>query len=503
MVLNKFANFAADNKKKELMVYFSEIFGVDAKVLEDYGAINISLINDIPLFIDPFLLYASDKPEYQALHEGIIEYLVFLKGKAARGNISVEKIKRWYTFKEVKQNWLGYSETGNGGSGLGVDFGRSMTNSICGVFPNLRNETITETSHLEKICLFRSGVGRDNVSDFTCNLIKEYLLKYTETFARQYLRLEQCKMVSVPKVKFDYRLEVWKSGSFYLPYFNNDFVLLTPKDLLTKDENWINLTDMSHRFLDITASLPNDELRDQINDVYSKAIPDRATQKQINEAAIYAINRYPLLMDYYIKLKEEDKEAAKDASSSIVSEADQIFVRNIQRLISKLHSDTKFYDEVAIGSYEATKKRVMFLKHIIEDCDGYKLFYTGGKPVKREKDLQLLFKLTWFGAAFDVNAEANNGRGPVDYKVSFGSADKTLVEFKLARNTKLKQNLMNQVGVYEKANETNQSMKVILYFNRAEQRTVHRILKELHLENNENIILIDACNNKVSASNVK
>ena len=63
------------------MVYFSEIFGVEECVLDDYGAINISLLNDIPLFIDPFLLYASEKPEYKALHEGIIDYLVFLRNK--------------------------------------------------------------------------------------------------------------------------------------------------------------------------------------------------------------------------------------------------------------------------------------------------------------------------------------------------------------------------------------------------------------------------------------
>ena len=124
-------------------------------------------------------------------------------------------------------------------------------------------------------------------------------------------------------------------------------------------------------------------------------------------------------------------------------------------------------------------------------------------PIKKEKDLQLLFKFTWFGTVFDVNAEVNNGRGPVDYKVSYGDFDKTLVEFKLAKNSKLKQNLMNQVGVYEQANNTNQSMKVILYFSKAEYANVQRILKQLHLENNENIILIDACNNKPSASNVK
>lgn len=485
------------------MVYFTEIFDVDEKVLEDYGAINISLLNDIPLFIDPFLLYASEKPEYKALHEGILDYLVFLRGKAEVGEVSPAKIKRWYTFHEVKQNWLGYSETGNGGSGLGKEFGESMTKNICGVFPNLRNETITDTSHLEKLCLFRSGVGRDNVSDFTCNLIKEYLLEYTETFARHNLKPEQCKSVSVPKVKFNYDLEVWESKTCYLPFFNDDYVILTPKDILTKDENWINYSDMRHRFLEITASLPNEELRDQINDVYRRAIPKKATQREINEAASYTINRFPQLMDYYIKLKEDDKEGAKDTSTTIVSAADQLFIKNIQRLISVLKSETDFYNEVASGSYVAARKRVEYLKHIIEDCDGYKLLWNNGKPIKKEKDLQILFKFTWFGTAFDVNAEPNNGRGPVDFKVSFGSLDKTLVEFKLAKNTKLKQNLKNQVGVYEQANDTNQSMKVILYFTKAEYFTVKRVLKELKLENDNRIILIDACDNKVSASNVK
>lgn len=46
-------------------------------------------------------------------------------------------------------------------------------------------------------------------------------------------------------------------------------------------------------------------------------------------------------------------------------------------------------------------------------------------------------------------------------------------------------------------------MKVILYFSEAEHNTVINILKELNLENSPHIILIDACNNKVSASNVK
>ena len=107
------------------------------------------------------------------------------------------------------------------------------------------------------------------------------------------------------------------------------------------------------------------------------------------------------------------------------------------------------------------------------------MFYHNGIPVSKEKDLQLLFKFTWFATIFDVNAEVNNGRGAVDYKISMGNTDKTLVEFKLARNKKLKQNLLNQIKVYETANNTKQSLTVILFYTENEKQSVLRILEEV------------------------
>ena len=192
------------------MMFFSDIFGISEELLEKYGALNISLINDLPLFIDPFLLYASDKAEYKMLHEEIINYLLFLRDKAVDESLSLSKIARWYRFPEIKENWLGYSESGNIGSGLGIEFGKSMSAAMQRVFATLGQETITESSHLEKISLFRAGVGRDNISDFTCNLIKHYLLDYTQNFAKEFLRPEQCKKVSVQKVHFD---TSWKFGN--------------------------------------------------------------------------------------------------------------------------------------------------------------------------------------------------------------------------------------------------------------------------------------------------
>ena len=486
------------------MVYFSEIFGIEESVLEEYGALNISLLNDLPLFVDPFLLYASEKPEYRDLHDGIIKYLTFLREKMLDGHISDEKIKRWYRFPEVKQVWLGYSEKGNCGAGLGGKFGRSMSEAIVNVYKDLNNETITNTSHLEKLGLFKSGVGRDNISDFTCNLIKQYLLRYTQEFAIRNLAETQRRRINVSKVYFDYNLESWMPEVFELPYFNGDYIILTPTDILTKDENWINFSDMKASYFQIQQSIPNEELRDRINDIYKAQIPRRKAKEEDYTRAINEIVRkYPEFMDYYIRLKEDDKEGAKSSSQKILSEASRVYISNIQLLIEKLVHNG-FYDiPLPKDSYDETLQRVLFFKDVIENQDGYKLLYTDHKPIKKEKDLQLLFKFTWFATIFDVNAEVNNGRGPVDYKVSLGSYDKTLVEFKLASNSKLKQNLQNQIKIYEAANGTKKSLKVIFYFRKDKLYKIKRILKELKLENDENIILIDCTPNKSSASNVK
>ena len=103
---------------------------------------------------------------------------------------------------------------------------------------------------------------------------------------------------------------------------------------------------------------------------------------------------------------------------------------------------------------------------------------------------------------YDVNREVNNGRGPVDFKVSKGSKDSTLVEFKLASNTKLRKNLENQVEIYKKANCTNRAIKVILYFTEEEYAKVTGILNDLKLHECDDIVLINAIDNKPSASTV-
>ena len=139
---------------------------------------------------------------------------------------------------------------------------------------------------------------------------------------------------------------------------------------------------------------------------------------------------------------------------------------------------------------------------MIEHQDGYRLFYdNSGAPIKREKDLQIAFKLVWHGSPSSVDAEVNNGRGPVDFKISRGGYESTLVEFKLASNPQLERNLEKQVEIYKAANNTKNSFKVILFFDDSEERKVKDALKSMNATEDTGIILIDARrDNKPSAS---
>lgn len=487
----------------KLKIYFSDFFGVDPIKIEHYGAFNISLINDLPLFIDPFLLFNSENDKYKPLHDKIIKYVTFLRDRSQGGDINPGLKKSWFLFPEVKQNWLGYSSVGNGGSGLGMHFANSLNESFSTILKNFGKEEITAGSHLEKLCLIREGVGKDSVSDFTTNLIKSFILEYTEKFSKENISSKYLQEHLVAKVEFNYQTRTWVHKKYLLPTYNNDFVLLTPKDILTKDEIWISRKEMVEDFNGICSSIPNDQLRGQLTDYFNRALPTDAKKKDLEEAADLTIKEFPSFIDYYIRLKENNKNKANEQSKIRVSETEKSFIDTVTRLVAFIYEKESNFFTIKEDTFDESYKRVLYLKQVIENNNGYKIFYINGQPVKRESDLQLMFRLTWFATLSDVNSEVDNGRGPVDYKISRGSKDKTLIEFKIASNSKLKQNLKKQVEVYENANETKKSIKVIIYFTDKELTKLIQVFKELKIKEGKSLVIIDARPNKVSASNVK
>jgi hypothetical protein len=484
-------------------IYFSDFFAVPPAEVEAYGAFDISLVNDLPLFIDPFLLFSSDDPKYQALHADIIRYMRFLKDMSADGSITKPLIEAWFTFREVKQNWLGFSLKGNRGHGLGMDFARALHRNLNTVFRDFGEETITKSSHLEKLCLIRDGVGRDNISDFTTNLIKDFLCEYTQTFAQHHVSPTLRAVVSVPKAVFSYETRRWLPKNYDLPQHDGDFVLLTPRDILTKDDTWINRPELIGRVNQIADALPDSVLRAQVNEYLARVLPAEPNPRTEDVRAAYAkvIDRFPQIIDFYVRDKEDTGYQATNLSRARVSEVDRRFVKQVRTLVNDFLEPAGFYD-LPQNTYEEARARILFLKDVVENKGGHRIFYLDGKPIEREADLQILYRLTWFGSPSDVSREVDDGRGPADYKISRGASDKTIIEFKLAKNTQLERNLENQTRVYEAASDpTHPSIKAILFFSTKQLLRVQRILKRLELTGDPNIILIDArSENKPSGS---
>lgn len=481
-------------------LYFSDYFGVDPAVLEEYGAFDISVVSDLPLFIDPFLLFNSEKKEYRELHDDIIRYLTFLRDEATP-DLDPGLIKAWYRFKEVKQNWLGFTVFGNGGSALGRDFASTLHSSLTSILSNFGEEEITRGSHLEKLCLIKPGVGRDRISDFTTNLIKHYLLSYTEAFARLHLNEDVCEEFAVTRARFNYTTKSWETRHYYLPSLRGDFVVLTPIDLLTKDDTWINHADMIRSFDRLPDAVEDDEIRGQIDRYFKSLMGSKPSDKDRANAAQKTILKFKELIDIYIRMQEDDGDRAEAISSQKTKQTREMLVELVRELIPDLAAKSDFYSK-DWNSYHEARDRVLAFKSYIENQDGYQILNRddGAKP-SNEKEVQLFFGLIWCNSDFDVNREPNNGRGPVDFKVSFGAGDKSLIEFKLAKSSSLKRSLEKQVEIYEKANGTRQSLKVIVCYTAQDQAKLKGVLTELGLSDEEAIISIDArADNKPSAS---
>lgn len=478
---------------------FSDYFGVDRSALAQYGAFDVSLVSDLPLFIDPFLLFNSTKPEYQALHASIIKYLEFLRDKSVAGLVDEKLLESWYYFGELKQNWLGFTVLGNGGHGLGADFARSLNKNLGLLFGEADSE-VAASRHLEKLSLIRDGVGRDSISDFTTNLIKQFLLDYTQTFTLAHIAEDDRAKLRIPRVWFNYTTESWVEQSFTLPMVNGDFVLLTPEDFLTQSDTWINRADLINGFANIPAAISDGALRAQVSNYFQQRLKPKATQKERAAAAQATIEAFPELLDYYIALKEMSGDRAVTRSAERVTDADRILVEQVKVVLADLVGRTNILQK-PVSSIDEALAKVKAFKHYVEHEDGYKVINRRGQPFSNESEVQLFFGLVLVGSTFDVNRESNNGRGAVDFKLSKGAWDKTLIEFKLGSNSQLKRNLEKQVEIYKEANQTPHAVKVILYYTKEDGERVQRVLTELKLVDDKFVIVIDArSDNKPPAS---
>lgn len=493
-------------------IYFSDFFNVSHEKVSKYGALDISLLCDNPAFVDPFLIFYSKKEEYIELHERIILYMSYLRKKSTNGQFSLYDFK----FPEVKQVWLGFSKNGNNGQGLGKHFANELDRNLSSIFRS--SETgISDAPHLEKLCLVGDRVGADKISDFTLNLIKSFLVSYTETFAAEYIDNPLLKEFGVPHSEFDFEKGLWIEKRAKLPAIKNekglwDYVLLVPKDILVKEDGWISKNDYLNQESSIINRIEDKDLREKVNRFFMSQVPQKRTKNgewiqdstKVNkrEALRKTTLKFPELLDYYIREKELNGDSAVKNSVSETNLIESILYSAVKKVIDEMSNDG-FLSEV--NSHKETKKNLQVFKNYLENRGGWKLFWEKNqrKEKIKESDFQILIDLVFSHSQFSVDREVNNGPGPVDHKVSMGKKDVTLIEVKLAKNSQLRKNLLNQLDTYLKTEEVKNGFYVIIFFDDTELAKVNRVLNELDMQKyvDDKMFLID-CRYKKSASKI-
>lgn len=401
---------------------FSDYFKISKDVMDKKGIYDISIVSDTPVFIDPFLLYVSNKPEYQNAHEQIMKYLLFLCKKVKTNENDRSLKQKYFYFKEPKQNWFGFSEYGNSGRGLNKDFADRFYINLKKHLSYIEDENF---SHFEELIIFEEGFGKDSISDFTTKLILPFLLDLTEKFAKNYIDENLCNRFLIEKAYFDFEKEEWCDKEYYLPSYNNDFIILTPTDIIVENDDFLSRNDLLRFITYSSVRIPDSRLRDHVNEYLSKMLDDRLSKEEKKNLTDELLDEHPELISFYTSEREKESDEAIQENKKFISKLELILDGNVQGVISFLENETEFYN-----MDNKTKESVFTRLKILDSClqrFGDQLFYVKGKFVGK-KFASVIVNRLWKGSS--------STKSNIDFRFTFNSpVEKTLSSFDYSKGT--------------------------------------------------------------------
>lgn len=131
------------------------------------------LDDDIPLYVDPFLLWKSPSQQDQALHTALISSFNYFGNLAKMGRES-EAAAALIQLSECQEAGLGSAK-----NKVGKRIGPAIARDVLAQFSLIPQVKERGFEHIEEIQLFVDQISKDRISDFTCNLLKSFLIDYT------------------------------------------------------------------------------------------------------------------------------------------------------------------------------------------------------------------------------------------------------------------------------------------------------------------------------------
>ncbi len=180
------------------------------------------LDEDIPFYLDPFLLWRSPSMVDTSLHAMLVNSFNYLGFLVKKGK---EKTAREILIKASECNEVGL---GFSGTRHGHRIGTETANEILSLFSLILQITKNGFTHFEEIQLYVDQISKDRISDITCTYLKSWIIDYT---------IDQCKKLGIPTFDitldniYDEKKNVFKREGVKLPRNPQDKrpVLLVPK----------------------------------------------------------------------------------------------------------------------------------------------------------------------------------------------------------------------------------------------------------------------------------
>ena len=139
---------------------------------------------DIPLYVDPFLLWRSPSQQDNALHTSLINAFNHLGHLAANGR-EQQAIETLIVASEYDEVGLGSSATRKG-----KRIGEDKAREIISLFEHIPQYRKSGFRHFEEIQFFVEGIFKDRISDISCNFLKSFLVDFT---------IQQCEKLGIPR----------------------------------------------------------------------------------------------------------------------------------------------------------------------------------------------------------------------------------------------------------------------------------------------------------------